>query len=71
MLRRNLLALAAAVGVGKVYGPYEGQGAPYTFSVTGKKAYTVLEQIHPYLSEPKQEQAARVLAEIEEHHAAL
>lgn len=44
----------AAVGVGKVYGPYDGR--KYSVQVVGENAETIIERLWPYLSGPKRRQ---------------
>jgi hypothetical protein len=44
----------AAVGVGKVYGPYEER--KYSVQVVGKNAEIIIEKIWPWLSGPKRRQ---------------
>jgi hypothetical protein len=47
----------AAVGVGKVYGPYEGR--KWSIQVVGKNAEIVIEKLWPWLSGPKRRQIER------------
>lgn len=62
---RPLERFAAAVGAGKVrgpYGPYARNGKPnnwkpmYAWQLGGRKAESVFATLRPYLSEPKREQ---------------
>jgi len=66
---RPLERFAAAVGVGKVngpYGPYPRKGRAntwkpmYAWQVGGRKAEQVFDLLRPFLSEPKREQYAAV-----------
>ena len=68
---RPLERFAAAVGVGKVngpYGPYARNGTPntwkpmYAWQVGGRKAEAVFALLQPFLSEPKREQYDAVKA---------
>jgi hypothetical protein len=53
----------AAVGVGKVYGPYPNADGVnrYSFQVVGKNAKAVLAAIWPWISGPKRRQAEAAL----------
>jgi len=52
----------AAVGIGKVYGPYKHpSGDRYAIQVVGANAIAVLEKIMPWLSGPKRRQAEAAL----------
>jgi hypothetical protein len=53
----------AAVGVGKVYGPY--QGHKYSVQVVGKNAEIVIQAIWPWLSGPKRKQIEAARAKFE------
>ena len=53
----------AAVGIGKVYGPYSHPtgGERFSFQVGGAKAAAVLDAIMPWISGPKRRQAEAAL----------
>jgi hypothetical protein len=61
--REVLDRFAAAVGVGKVYGPY--RGTVWHFQCVGKNAEIVIEKIWPWLSEPKRRQIEGARAKFE------
>lgn len=69
--RRPLERFAAAVGHGRVNGPYthtkgEGRWSDfYTWQAGGSKAEMVLAKLDPFLSAPKREQAERVRERIQ------
>lgn len=57
----------AAVGLGKVYGPYVSRGATtYKYAVSHRKAKEVLEQIWPFLGERKRAQVLQAQERIEQ-----
>jgi hypothetical protein len=58
---RPLHRLCMALSAGKVYGPYESQNGMHMWTVQCARAEEVLEEMWPYLSEPKIEQATRAL----------
>lgn len=73
--RRVLDRFAAALGVGKVYGPYtHGRGAAelrYSYSANGRPAVThIIAELWPYLGDVKREQAMLALARYDESRPA-
>lgn len=68
---RPLERFKSAVGVGNIRGPYQGNKAyhqgQYRWYAYSQNAYTFLEKIYDYLSEPKKEQINKVLLKIEEN----
>lgn len=70
--RRPLDKLAAIAGHGNVHGPYKyasrslSKKSTYTWTLTGPWALSFYKSLKPYLCEPKKEQVARVLLEIQE-----
>jgi len=64
--REPLDRFAAAVGVGKVYGPYTKKSKPrakpcYQWSITGSDADAVFERLRPHLCAPKIEKYEHLL----------
>ena len=62
--REPLDRFCAAVGVGKVYGPYSGKGHRneyYQYAIAQRDAVDALNVLWPYLSEPKKEQVLAAL----------
>jgi hypothetical protein len=66
--RRPLDRFGAAVGVGKVYGPYANPGFSkktrpiHKVAILGKNAHLALNLLKPFLTEAKLEQAGLALA---------
>lgn len=58
--KRPLERFSKALGIGRVRGPYKSHNGQSFWAVSGKKAQVVIEQLWPYLSEPKREQITRV-----------
>lgn len=56
--RTTLDRFTAAVGVGKVYGPYP-KGAHWRWAITGRKCLHVVNVLWAYLSGPKRDQIGR------------
>lgn len=60
--RTVLDRFAAAVGAGKVYGPYCTHNVRFQYHLQGARAVRcVFDRLNPYLSEPKREQFERTL----------
>ena len=69
--RRPLDRFVAAVGAGKVNGPYAGNRVNpiHNWNVNSAVALGVIGRLWPYLSAPKREQALRVAADLDAFHA--
>lgn len=69
--RRPLDRLAKILGRGVVKGPRISKSAKHSpvwrLDISGKHAITIYELLEPYLSEPKREQAIRVLDQVEKN----
>lgn len=65
--RRVLDRLQSALGLGKVYGPYQGRrkghNSYYYFRLTGPNTHEAARKIWPWLSEVKKEQYEATRAE--------
>jgi hypothetical protein len=59
--RRVLGRFAAAVGAGKVYGPYRRPGEFFFYVVNRAESPEVIRKLWPFLSDLKREQARKAL----------
>lgn len=62
--REPLERFMAAVGEGKIVGPYKGRPRIHHWNVVGAGASRTYSRIEPFLSGPKRRQFARVAGEV-------
>ena len=63
--REVLDRFCAAVGLGKIYGPYLTTTTPWSWQLHGDQVRLLIERLWPWLSRIKREQALRAYAKFE------